>query len=107
MARKITMFELHFDGAHFGPSVAEPGEETMGAEDAAAEARRTAETAEEGGSDESTSRGRLPIVLAVVGVLSAASLARVAIRRFRADSGDDLEIEVGTGGDEDLIEEKR
>ncbi|WP_458189931.1 hypothetical protein [Haladaptatus sp. NG-WS-4] len=81
MARKITMFELHFDGAHFGPSFGE--EETPMA-------------------DEETTDAEIPVnsssvtrtlVSAVGSVAVASFVGWMAIRRFRGGRGeDDIEI---------------
>lgn len=97
MVRKITMFELHFDGANFAPSVDGIGKESS---------EEHAETMETEGTTESASGSRLPALLALVGVLAVASLVGVAVRRFRGDSEVDLDIDIEDRSEEDLLEER-
>ncbi|WP_458207829.1 hypothetical protein [Haladaptatus sp. NG-SE-30] len=86
MARKITMFELHFDGAHFGPSFGEEKEEKM------------KEVMEEETVDDSESAESAPTrsrtMFAVVGAMVVISaLGSLVFRRFRGGRGDDFEVE--------------
>jgi hypothetical protein len=82
MARKITMFELYFDGAHFGPSAPEAIEE--GPDDELDAGYYEEEY------DESATGSRVRPALAAVGAVAVVSAAGfLAARRFR-------------GGDEDL-----
>jgi hypothetical protein len=79
MARKITMFELHFDGIHFGS----PGDEKA---DAAEQAVDPADA-----DGETSGRSRVRPALAAVGALAVVSAAGVmAARRFRGGDDDDF-----------------
>lgn len=98
MVHKITMFELHFDGANFAPSVDGTGK---GSSEEHAETMETEVT-----SGESASGSRVPALLALVGVLAVASLVGVAVRRFRGDSDVDLDLEIEDRAEEDLLEER-
>lgn len=95
MARKITMFELHFDGAHFGPSlggaVEEPVDEYLEQMDV------------EESPTEANARRRGPALLGLVAVVSIGAIARLAVRRLRTDD-DDLEIEITAESDEESLE---
>lgn len=86
MARKITLFELHFDGARFGPSIGSASEdEESGSMDGESEYEEEATEEESGGS-------RLRPVLAIAGVI----LLVVAARRLnnRRKSEDEYGIEI-------------
>jgi hypothetical protein len=77
MARKITMFELYFDGAHFGPSTPEavedgPDDEMEAGYD---------ETASDEVADSGSSMRPALAVMGALAVVSAAGL--LAARRFR------------------------
>ena len=97
MARKITMFELHFDGAQIGPSSVDlPSKagETSGEDDE----KYASETEAE---DESRSRPVARLVLASLVVSVAVSL----LARRLARRGDTEEAEEGVGIDEvDAVE---
>jgi hypothetical protein len=83
MARKITMFELYFDGAHIGPTAPEAAEEYPDDE-------MDAGYDETEFDDESVAGSRVRPALAAVGAIAVVSAAGfLASRRFR-------------GGDEDL-----
>lgn len=108
MARKITMFELHFDGAQIGPASLDFAEDTPASEDHASvdEMGREREMETEMGPMERPSGGRrLRTLVAIAGVVSIVSLVGVAVRRFRSDS-EDLEIEIDDESDEDVLEER-
>lgn len=79
MARKITMFELYFDGAHFGPSTPEVAEEDG---DDEMEAGYYEADSDEGMDTGSSMRPALAAVGAIA-VVSAAGF--LAARRFRGD----------------------
>jgi len=110
MARKITMFELHFDGAHIGPTFGDSTEEpdavvdemttaVESADAAGADVTDVTETvdAESGGSG----WGRRFVVLAVV--VGAVAAGRAAVRRVRSD---DVEEEIVVeADDEELTDE--
>jgi len=77
MARKITMFELYFDGAHFGPSTPEAAEEHPDDE-------MDADYYEADSGDEMDSGSRVRPALAAVGAIAVVSAAGfLAARRFR------------------------
>jgi len=96
MARKITMFELYFDGAHFGPSTPDTAEEHPDDEMAA-----DYDEAESG--EEMASGSRVRPALAAVGAIAAVSAAGfLAARRFRGgdeefdfDEPDHDHVEIG------------
>ena len=104
MARKITMFELHFDGAQIGPASLDFAEEAPASENHPSVDEMETET--EMGTMERPSEGRrLRSLVAIAGVLSIVSLIGVAVRRFRSDS-EDLEIEIADDSDGDVLEEQ-
>ena len=84
MARKITMFELHFDGAHFGPSAPDVSEQDPDDE--------MADTYYEDASDDEMDSGRsMRPALAAVGAIAAVSaVGFLAARRFRGGDEDDF-----------------
>lgn len=83
MARKITMFELHFDGASFGPTFGATDEERPDDETDVG-----AGTADEESADAS-GRSRVRTALPVVGAVAVLSvLGGLAARRFRAGGYD-------------------
>ena len=111
MARKITMFELHFDGAQIGPASLDFAEDASASElDATIDEMETETDSELGGEPEmesperSSGRRRLRTLVAIAGVVSVLSLVGVVARRFRGESAD-LEIEIDSGR-EDVIEEE-
>lgn len=85
MARKITMFELYFDGAHFGPTTGESPEEDVDEEMAV-------ETDEE--YDEEVSGSPIRPALAAVGAVAVVSAAGfLAARRFRGGEDEEFDHE--------------
>jgi hypothetical protein len=111
MARKITMFELHFDGAHIGPTFGDSTEEPDAVVDEVTTAVESADAAgadvtdvtesvdaESGGSE----WARRVVGLAVV--VGAVAAGRAAVRRVR--STDDVEEEIVVeADDEELTDE--
>ncbi|MFC7132542.1 MULTISPECIES: hypothetical protein [Salinibaculum] len=86
MARKITLFELHFDAIHFGTNFGD--------------ANADEETVDESAEDvpaESPSGRSVPVVPLVGGVVVAAVVGRRAVRRIRrarSDEASDVSIEM-------------
>jgi hypothetical protein len=80
MARKITMFELHFDGAQFGPSSLDTPETTSEVEEV--------EEYPDDATPETGGRSPRRLVIAAIGVsIGVSLLVRRLARRF--DSDDD------------------
>ncbi len=72
MAKKITMFELHFDGAHIGPSFGEKADTEPEVEESKIEAEP---------EDATASKGRT--IATTVGAVAFVSLLGLGARRFR------------------------
>lgn len=86
MARKITLFELHFDGAHFGPTIDESPEEDAD--------EKMAVESDEKGDDETASRSPIRPALAAVGTIAVVSAAGfLAARRFRGSEDEEFDRE--------------
>ncbi|MFW6448015.1 MAG: hypothetical protein ACOC0X_00580 [Halobacteriota archaeon] len=79
MVSKITIFEVHFDDARFGPTLARSDDE---------------ETTVESAEEDATSRSPLPGVLALLGVAIAVG---VLVRRRRRTDDEQVEIELADG----------
>ncbi|MFP4589940.1 MAG: hypothetical protein ACLFMX_02870 [Halobacteriales archaeon] len=79
MVPEITIFELHFDGARFGPT-------TVGDD---------GETDETGQAEKTASRSPLPGLVALIGL--AVAMGLLARRRRRTDDASSVEIEVSEG----------
>ena len=78
MARKITLFELHFDAIHFGTNFG----------DANAEEETVDESAEDVPAESPSGRS-VPVVPLVGGVVVAAVVGRRAVRRIRRARSDE------------------
>ena len=103
MARKITIFELYFEGAQFGPTIGDSPEE----DDEWTEAEKYDEYGEE-----AAGRSRVRPALAAVGAIAAVStVGYLASRRFRGgsedfefDESDDYEFDESDHVDEPVME---
>jgi hypothetical protein len=104
MARKITLFELYFEGAQFGPTIGESPEEES-------EWPESEESYEEY-DEEVPGRSRIRPALAAVGAIAAVStVGYLASRRFRGgsedfefDESDDYEFDESDHVDEPVME---
>jgi hypothetical protein len=100
MVQKITLFEPHFDGAQFGPSV------MGGADDDTEEAAESTDIEVSGDEAEATSGGsrlrRVFTFVVVAGVATA--VGRLAFRRFGADESDVLDVEDDEATEEPAIQ---
>lgn len=82
MARNITIFELHFDGARFGPTF---GDETADDEEAGFEAERASEY------DDTADGSRVVPVVPVLAALAVGFVVgRRLVRRFRSDGSEQV-----------------
>lgn len=88
MARKITMFELHFDGARFGPSFGSESEEEGESVDVESDYDDEYDSSEDesGGS-------KLKPLLAVAGVVLLVTAARRIAKRRRSEGDYGIEID--------------
>ena len=108
MARKITMFELHFDGAHIGPTFGDTsGDEgrddvTDVADDAAEYGSETVTVEGETAMDAPSGTGgsRLPRLAVVAAVAVGVVAGRRALRRFRSDDTEQVTLDEVEGDDE-------
>ena len=93
MARKLTMFELHFDGVHFGsPATKAADGDSSDDETTDEEAERRHELDEVVGEE---SGSRLRSLLFVVGTLAiGTAVGRIVVRQLRerdVEHGDEIE----------------
>jgi len=101
MARKITMFELHFDGVHFGPTGGDSPVED-----------ETDELSFESPEDHGAGSSPVRPALAAVGAIAAVSaVGYLASRRFRGgddeyefDESDYVEFDESEQADEPVVE---
>lgn len=106
------MFELHFDGAHIGPTFGGSADDDEGVDtDAtavdvtdAAEADATDVTDTESTDDDTRGSGWGRRVAFFAVVVGAVAVGRTAMRRFRSDADADEEFVV-EAGDEEAHEE--
>lgn len=90
MVEKITLFEPHFDGTQFGPTVGDDaGERSPTGNAETTVAAESDETARPSGSR----AGRFLVAVGAIAVLAA--MGRFAVRRFRVadDDGEDVAFE--------------
>jgi hypothetical protein len=104
MVQKITLFEPHFDGAQFGPSVM--GGEGEDIEELVEDAAESTDIEVSGDIEESASGGsRLRRVFTFVVMAGiATAVGRMAFRRFGGDESDTLEFEDDEATEEPAIQ---
>jgi len=86
MARKITLFEMYFEGAQFGPTSEPTARDDDGDFESAAADPDDGARVE---SDDEVSGSRLRSALVAVGGLATVSVAALVVRRFRGSTDAD------------------